>query len=81
MPLPHLALLLSSWRAGKLEHKETFLLVVDFLLCRFISAMEKLAELSSDKEQLEQSVQLVGKSGASVRKFIIKKLSDDFLMK
>ena len=45
--------------------------MVDFLLCRFISAMEKLAELSSDKEQLEHLVERLQEETDTIGDYVI----------
>ena len=44
---------------------------VNFLLCRFISAMEKLAELSSDKEQLEHLVERLQEETDTIGDYVI----------
>ena len=45
--------------------------MVDFLLRRFISAMEKLAELSSDKEQLEHLVERLQEETDTIGDYVI----------
>ena len=40
-------------------------------LCRFISAMEKLAELSSDKEQLEHLVERLQEETDTIGDYVI----------
>ena len=45
--------------------------MVDFPLFRFISAMEKLAELSSDKEQLEHLVERLQEETDTIGDYVI----------